>query len=121
MSTNMSSSRYSQNKSVFKLHIERDSVTKQYPLKITHNFHTYMYICDDEYHPQDCYYIRDDGIGCRYYYNQGCDGVMTQIELKTSPSGHRYLENGSQKYFISDMLVKFFLPNVAEESYKITA
>ena len=98
--------------------LERDPITQNFPKSFTHQNLTYKYWKRGD--DTSCYYVRSDGIVCRYYEHTD-SGQLVQIALHINDKSYLAFKVNGEYYLVISLMLELFLPDMPQSNYLITA
>ena len=114
----MSYSQHSQSKLLSEYLLERDPITQHFPKSFTHQNLMYKYW--KRGNVTSCYYVRSDGIVCRYYEHPD-SGQLVQIILYVNDQSYLAVKVNGEYYLVISLMLELFLPDMPQSNYLITA
>ena len=114
----MSYSQHSQSKLLSEYLLERDPITQLFPKSFTHQNLMYKYW--KRGNDTSCYYVRSDGIVCRYYEHPD-SGQLVQIILYVNDQSYLAVKVNGEYYLVISLMLELFLPDMPQSNYLITA
>lgn len=97
--------------------LQRDATTNQYPSTVEDGSYQYRHFVDVD-GTDNCYYIRNDGLVCRYYPNHGYDSKMYIVPTISDEYGYYLVNINGRYYMIAELLIMTFCPHLSQAKYK---